>query len=47
MQINQVYYDGYVPALGNPRENVAAPVPATAALLVPSLAFFAWRRRRL
>jgi choice-of-anchor A domain-containing protein len=46
MQINQVYYDGYVPALGNPRDNDAVPVPPTAALLLPGLALFAWRRRR-
>jgi hypothetical protein len=36
MQINQVYYDGYMPALGNPRDNVAAPVLATVALLLPA-----------
>lgn len=46
MQINQVYHDGYVPALGIARENVAAPVPATATLFAAGLGLFAWRRRR-
>jgi hypothetical protein len=46
MQINQVYYDGYVPSFGDVRVSVAVPAPPTAALLAPGLAFFAWRRRR-
>jgi choice-of-anchor A domain-containing protein len=46
MQVNQVYYDGYVPATGQPRENVAAPAPATGALFAAGLGFMAWRRRR-
>ena len=46
MQVNQVTYDGYVPATGQSRANSSAPAPATGLLFSAGLALIAWRRRR-